>query len=306
MIVTRLLAALSLAFVPLAAAQSEAPVRAPLVVTAEQDFIVPVEVNGRLLRLRLDPGTERIVLNPEAAAAAGLDGSMFGVAAMVGPVRVNGRTSLTRVAIGDWRERRRVMWFSRPVVSGADGVIGMAMLPHPVSALRFREATADDRTITIPVAEDGQFGLLYRHPVGGETIQVSFRLWQPLTQATASAGAHLAAHHGGTWSGEAMERPVLLGVERPVRPMQFAAPLSFGGLRLDGLLVRTADFRGAFVLPSDPSADPDEIVVTGNVRRGRARLTVTIGNDVAGRCASVTYDRAAGTLTMVCPSAMSG
>jgi hypothetical protein len=198
------------------------------------------------------------------------------------------------------------MWFDRQAVSGADGIIGMSMLPHPVSTLRMREATADDRTITLPVVEDGQYGLLHRHALGGETIRVHFRFWQPFSQATASAGAHLAAHHGGSWAGEALERPLLLGVVRPVRPMRFATPLVFGGLKLDSLLVRTGDFRGAFVLPTDPSADPDEIVVTGNVRRGKAVLTVLIGEDVGSRCASVSYDRAAGTLTLICPSALSG
>jgi hypothetical protein len=309
----RLLAAATLAAIaPLSAARAAAPAPAPasLTVTAAEGFVIPVQVNGRTLRLRVDPGTARIVLNASAAAAARLTGSIFGARAQIGPIRVNGETSLTRVAIGDWRVRRRVMWFGRDAVAGADGIIGMSMMPYETITMALREPRGDDVPITVPVVQDGQYGLVHRHLVGGETMKVHFRFFQQFSQATASAGAHLAFHNGGTWSGEPTERPLLLGVMRPVRPMRFAPPLSFGGLRMESLLVRTGDFRGGYVLPTDPpaaaSTDPDEIVVTGNTRRGRAQLVVLIGDDVASRCSAVTYRRTARTLTLTCPAAMAG
>ncbi len=306
----RLLAAAVLAATaPFAAAAAAAPAPLPsLTVTAEEGFILPVVVNGRGMRLRVDPGSARIVLNPAAAARAGLNGSIFGARAQVGPIRVNGETSLTRIAIGNWRGSRRVIFFDRDVAPEADGIIGMAMLPHESVTMQMRAPAAGDREIAIPVREDGQYGLIHRHLVGGETVRVAFRLFLPFSQATASAGAHLAVHNGGAWAGEAAEQPVLLGVVRPVRPMRFAAPLSLGGLRVDQLMVRTADWRGNYVLPTDPqpSADPDEIVVTGNTRRGRAQLVLLVGSDIAARCASVAYRKAAATLTFTCPAAMSG
>lgn len=308
----RLLAALCAAFSPFAAAHAArqpAP-ETSLTVTAEEGFTVPVIVNGRGMRLRVDPGSSRIVLNPAAAARAGLNGSLFGARAQIGPIRVNGETSLTRIQIGDWRVSRRIIFFDRDVAPEADGIIGMSLLPHGTVTMRMRGAGEGERPIPIPVREDAQNGLVHHHLVGGETVKVAFRFFVPFSQATASAGAHLAVHNQGSWAGEPSERPILLGVVRPVRPMRFAAPISFGGLRMDALMVRTADWRGNYVLPTDPaaqaSADPDEIVVTANVGRGRAQLTVLIGADTAGRCSSVTYVKAAATLTFTCPAAMSG
>lgn len=306
-----LAAALCAAFAPFAPAAAAPAPNTSITVDAENGFIIPVAVNGRMLRLRVDPGVARIVLNPSAAAAAGLDGSMFGARAQIGPIRIDGETSLTSVAIGPWRVHRRVMWFDREAVTGADGIIGMSMMPYENITIRMRDPAPGEQAIAIPVREDGQYGLVHRFEVGGETVRVPFRLFLPFSQATASAGAHLALHHQGEWAGEAAEQPVLLGILRPVRPMRFALPVSIGGLRIERLMVRTADFRGGYVLPSDapagaPPADPDEIVVTANVRRGRALLVVLIGADIAGRCSSVAYSHSAATLILTCPADMSG
>lgn len=310
-----LAAALCAAFAPFAAptaafAAAPAP-NTSITVDAEDGFIIPVAVNGHMLRLRVDPGVARIVLNPSAATAAGLDGSIFGARAQIGPIRIDGETSLTSVAITPWRVHRRVMWFDREAVAGADGLIGMSMMPYETITMRMRDPAPGERAISIPMREDGQYGLVHRFEVGGVTMRAPFRLFLPFSQATASAGAHLALHHQGEWAGEAAEQPVLLGILRPVRPMRFARPVSIGGLRIDALMVRTADFRGGYVLPSDPPAgapptDPDEIVVTANVRRGRAMLVVLIGADIAGRCSSVAYSHGAATLTLTCPADMSG
>jgi hypothetical protein len=105
-------------------------------------------------------------------------------------------------------------------------------------------------------------------------IFVEFSLLQPHSLATASAGALIAASHGGEWTGEARPALIKFGIERPIRPMRLARPLEIGGFALPALHVRTGDHRGNFQLPPDaappPSSeagqDPDEIVVTGNVR----------------------------------------
>jgi hypothetical protein len=259
-----------------------------------------------VLRLRVDPGVGRIILNPSAAAAAGIRGSMFGAQAQIGPVRIPGQTSLKRIAIGRWRTARRVVWFQRDVVAGADGLIGIGMLPYASTTLRLRAPSPGERAVVLPVVPDDSQGLVYRHPVGTERVRFHFRLFHPDSLATASAGAHLASLHGGTWAGEAVERPLMLGVVRPVRPMRFASPVSLAGFAIGELLVRTADFRGNYVLPTDPAAaaaaDPDEIVVTANIGRGRAILTVSLGHDRLGRCSSLVYARAARTLTLNCPA----
>jgi hypothetical protein len=82
--------------------------------------------------------------------------------------------------------------------------------------------------------------------------------------------------------------------------MAFASPVAIGDLHLGAMLVRTADFRGAFVLPEDESSDPSEILVTGRQARSRARLTVAIGSDQLSRCSSIQYDKVLGRLTIYC------
>jgi hypothetical protein len=265
-----------------------------------------VKINGHMLRLRLDTGVGRIILNPSAAAAAGIRPSMFAAQAQIGPVRIRGNTSLKRIELGAWRATRRVVWFERDVVEGADGLIAVGMLPFASTTLRIRAATAADRPVVLPVEADDSGGLLYRHPLGSEQVRFNFRLWMPTSLATASAGAHLAEHHNGSWAGEPVERPLWLGVVRPVRPMRFASPVTLGGaFAIDSLLVRTGDFRGNYVLPTDApaaDADPDEIVVTANVGRGRAILNTSLGYDRLGLCASLVYSRRAKTLTLTCPA----
>jgi hypothetical protein len=297
-------AALAATAAPAAAQRRAAP--PSFVVGAENGFIVPVKVNGHMLRLRLDTGVGRIILNPSAATAAGIRPSMFAAQAQIGPVRIRGNTSLKRIELGGWRATRRVVWFERDVVEGADGLIAVGMLPFASTTLRIRAATAADRPVVLPVEADDSGGLLYRHPVGGEQVRFNFRLWMPTSLATASAGAHLAEHHNGSWAGEPVERPLWLGVVRPVRPVRFASPVTLGGgFAIESLQVRTGDFRGNYVLPTDApaaEADPDEIVVTANVGRGRAILNTSLGYDRLGRCASLVYSRRTKTLTLTCPA----
>jgi hypothetical protein len=60
-------------------------------------------------------------------------------------------------------------------------------------------------------------------------------------------------------------------------------------MRFDRLLVRTSDYRGRYRLPTDPPADPNEIVVTGNKASGKALLRLTIAEDRLAACSSLSY-----------------
>jgi len=82
--------------------------------------------------------------------------------------------------------------------------------------------------------------------------------------------------------------------------MAFSRPLLVGNLAIDRALVRTSDFRGNRALPTDPDADPSEVVVTGQGRRTRALFTAILGADILSRCSSLTYVGVARTLTMRC------
>lgn len=287
-----------------AAAAEQAP--GPVTISADSGFIIPVELNGRPLRLRVDPAIGGIVLNPEAAASTGLKpsilSSLFGPTLLVGPVRLDGRSGSGLLRIGAWKGKRDVLWFERDVVSGADGAIGMADLPNESVTLQLRSPRAADGRYEYQTTGDGVLGLIYRHSVGGADVTTRFSLLQPITQVSASAGALLADHHGGVWAGEPSRKLITFGVERPVRPMRFSRPVSLNGMMFDHLVIRTGDYRGNYVLPTDPAADPNEIVVTGSKGSGKAILRLTVGNDRLGTCSSISYSRSAKRLTLTCPS----
>lgn len=277
-----------------------APARAAdLTLDASSGFTVPVELRGRTVRLRVDleaPGHP--ILNPEAAAALGFRGSLFAARATVGPVRIDGRTNSARFAVGGVGRRHRFVWFDRALVASADGIISPEDLPYERVTFRFGPPLPGETATVLNLDFNRSSGLFHPLTLGGQTIMLQFSTFQPLSLATASAGAHLAATLGGEWDGEDREAVIEFGVSRPIRPMRLATPLALDGFALTRLFVRTRDHRGGYQLPADPSDDPDEIVVTGS--RQRARLALTIGLDRLSLCSSLEYHRPTRRLTLHC------
>jgi hypothetical protein len=138
-------------------------------------------------------------------------------------------------------------------------------------------------------------------PDGGRPqIEVRFGLDIPRTVVTASTGAKLAELHGGSWAGEAFAHVIGFFVARPVRPMAFARMVTLGGLSFDRALVRGSDFRGRNALPTDPPADPSEIVVRGDAGKTRAVYNALLGQDLLSRCSSISYATQSRVLTLRC------
>jgi hypothetical protein len=305
------LAALSVALAahataPAAPAKKAAPVVGSLTVTNDQNFVLDAMINGQPVRLRVDPAIGNIILNPEAAARLSIDSNflqrLMKPTMLVGPHQIKGSGGGGSVTIGSWSGKRPLFWFERDIVTGADGVIGIADLPHENVSMQIRPATARDQTFTYEVDPTDFLGLVYRMQVAGKEVLTRFSLNQSTTQASASAGAILAAEHGGTWKGEPELKPIILGVSRPARPLSFTKPLSVNGMAFNQLLIRTSDYRGAYVLPTDPPEDPNEIVVTGSKAKGKALLRLTISSDRLQACSSISYHREAKRLTLVCPA----
>lgn len=282
-----------------------APIVAPagqsaLTLSAESGFTIPVEVNGRTLRLRVDPGARGIVLNPDAAAKAGLKESMLGTSIEIGRVKVSGNTDAATLRIGQWTGQRRVMWYAEKITPDADGRISIANLPYPQVTLQLRAPGPNEARIDLPTEERGSSEAAYIHRLGDEEIAVRFSPEAARSFASASAGAILADHHGGTWAGEPFPHLIGLGVSRPVRPLKFARPLSLGGLPIRDMLVRTTDYRGQYALPTDAPQDPSEIVVTGKAQKSRPVLLAAIGMDHLSSCSSISYSQSTRRLSLVC------
>lgn len=274
---------------------------ADLTLDASTGFTIPVEVRGQTVNMRVDLESSGYpTMNPAVAARLGFRGSLFGARAIVGPVRLSGEQNGTKFRIGGVERGYRFAFFDRNVVEGADGLISPHELHYDNVTFRLRPEQAGEVTTTLQTIYDKSGGIIYPLQLGDRRIAVEFSLLQPHSFTTASAGAHFASFHGGEWAGEARPGLVKFGIERPMRPMRFTRPLDIGGLALAELLVRTGDHRGNFQLPPDAQQDPDEIVVTGNVARTRARLFLTVGRDRLDRCSSLTYARATKILTLRC------
>lgn len=285
-----------------AAATLAAPAAAAdLTLDASTNFTIPVDVRGQTIAMRVDLESSGYpVMNPAVAARLGFRGSLFGARAIVGPVRLRGEQNGGKFRIAGIQRGYRFAFFDRDVVEGADGLISPHVIPYDNVTFRLRAERPGEVTTRLQMIFDQSGGVIYPLQLGDRRVAVEFSLLQPHSFATASAGAHFAAFHGGEWAGDARPHLVKFGVERPMRPMRFARPLDIGGFGVADVLVRTGDHRGNFQLPPDAQQDPDEIVVTGDVARTRARLYMTVGLDRLSACSSLTYARAAKTLTLRC------
>jgi hypothetical protein len=272
-----------------------------LTLDAASGYLVDATINGVPVRLRVDPETSGfIILNGEAAKRIKLRRSMLGAEAVIGPVRVKGNTKVARVSIGGVTGRRRLVFTDRVAAPGADGLIGPGDMPFDKVTFQLRAPAPGERLTTVPMQWERSMGLFHPVTFGEQAVRFRFTTLRSDSIATAAAGAVIAAAHGGAWSGAVGEQMIKYEVVRPVRPMTLARPASFAGLPLDRFHVRTSDSRGNNLLPTDPAADPDEIVVTGERQRQKARYDLSLGTDWLSACSSLSWDHRAKVMILSC------
>lgn len=295
------LTAISLALVAPNFGSSPAMAAGDLMVEARSDYIVPVEVNGSVLRLRVDPGASgSIHLNPGAAKVVGLmppDGPATGT---VGPVRLHGGWRDAGVRVSGIQGRARFLWLDRDVVAGADGIASPHALFHDTVTFDVRQPQAGERSFAVAMDHTRDQGLVFRFRHAGKILNTRFSLHDPISTATASAGAHLANHLTGSWTGGGFQQNIRFNVIRPVRPMRFERPLRLSELLLRAVAVRTADDRGHYQLPPNQLQDDDEIVVTAQRSSGEAKLWLMIGSSDLSGCSSIRYHRRPRQLVFTC------
>jgi hypothetical protein len=271
-----------------------------LTLAPEGDHIIMAQINGHEVRLRVDPGYEGIILNRDVAERIGLQRSIWENDVLVGPVRMEGETGVAPVTIGAASDTRRIIWFDKNVTTGADGIVNMAHLPYENVTLQLRPERPGEADIVLQTTPDGFWSITHHQQMGDRRIEVRFGLDIPRTVVTASTGAKLAELHGGSWAGEAFPHVIGFFVERPVRPMAFARPVTLGGLSFSRALVRGSDFRGRNALPTDPITDASEIVVRGDAGKTRAVYNALLGQDLLSRCSSISYATGSRVLTLRC------
>ena len=273
---------------------------ADLVLDPASNYLIDATINGQPVRLRVDPAASGyIILNPATVARIGLRRSMTRSMTRIGPVRLTGGSREADVVLGGVQSERRLIWFDQPGIDGADGTVSPAALPYDRVTFRLAEPRTGERLLDFPMQYRPGAGAFFPLQLGDHEVLFKFTLVMAFSMATAGAGAHLSALHGGSWAGDVRSEIVGYGVSRPVRPLRLARPLGLNGLDLTDLVVRTGDHRGALELPPEPDADPDEVVVSAGSRQ-RALFHVVLGRQLLSACSSLVWDNPARRLAISC------
>lgn len=277
---------------------------------AQSKYIVEVQVRGRPIRLKVDPGAPFFVLlNDKVAKELRLVGTKAATLA-VGPLRLKGSTRSEKFTIGGVTKSKPVMWVKGQSIAEADGVINPANLPGDRITLRLREPRPSDQQIRLPMRFDRQRGLYYEFNYGGQLILTRFTLRDELTTATGAAASVIAKRRSGIWEGNPFTHAVRFGVSRPVRRMVLGQTLSVNGFPLKDFAVRIQDDRGSYLLPEKAlpyEDDEDGIIVTGKNKRsyGAPHFWLMIGSGDLSRCSSISYDGRAKQMLLSCSTAES-
>ena len=198
---------------------------AELTLDGSTRYTIPAEINGQPLRLRVDiAASGYIVLNPDAARRAGLEGSMVRARTLVGPYRLTGGSNAVRIDLAGIQLRERIGWFDRNVVEGAEGVISPEILPYEAVTFRLAPERPDDRVTQAALSFTKGGGLFLPYETAGRTVGVRFSTLEPRSLATAAAGALISGEQGSRWAGEPEEAVISFGISRPVREMRLDRP----------------------------------------------------------------------------------
>lgn len=281
-----------LAFAVPAAAQTS------ITLNADPVPIVDAEINGRPVRLEVDPRFPRGVALSTAAAErlrvrrvpllainVGIEGS---------DATMRGRLARPRIVFAGGAEmdtestRAFAGIFPAPVSTRADGVIGAAALPYDVVTITLGPEQPNAREIVFPIGEDDD-PWSPQVDVGGQNLRIMFGLGdrasvfnRPATRVFDGAGAIRSV-------GEVATVPFILGLSTLMQPVE--TTLTMQGLPIAPAYARTnAPLLGA--------VEEDALVVSGEAREWPASLM--LGRAALSRCSFIRVDRRARRMTLRC------
>ncbi len=267
--------------------------------------LLTARVNGARVELRVDPaGTAMPLIDDAAARRAGLKPSMIGIGYAVGPQKVLGRTALVPIDLGGGPAKHRVGFTAHRYAAAAEGSIGPAGLPEPVVRFRLRASLPNERTVILPMGDQGGLAARWGErfaivTVGGSPMRIRFDPYHHQTLATAGAAVRLAAANAGTMTGAMGKAEIAFGIDRPVREMALATPLQIGPIAILRLGVRTGDFGSAADIPGSPE-DLDEVLVTAKRKHDPDADRINIGSDLLDHCSSILFDTAHKQIALTC------
>jgi hypothetical protein len=287
--------------------------------TVPADGALTILINDRPLLARAGPGlTSRAQISTEDAAALFGPGAedfdrrgtwpgALRSATRIGPVVVRSHRALAQISLTEpalpLPYPANIEW------SAGGGSVRAAQLgPFAIPAMRvrftLREPLPGEQDFTLPLdPENNGWGIASTTLMAGQQrMRFSFAPHFPRSVASAVAGGALARSQGGRFTG--MPEPITIshGVARPARPVQLDRSFAIGPLRLRDILVRTLDYGTAAGIADqvEEADNPADILVTGRTDRQAPNYIVYLGADVLAGCSSITFDKAAMTITLRC------
>jgi hypothetical protein len=293
------------------AATPSAPVEIPAdgrIVTVLADQRVPTFASpGMPSRLYLSRARARALIGPDADrfedmaredADTALMPVLSGGGIRVGAVPVRGRAEQIRTAGG----KVALSWFETDAYPGGDALAGPWALVHPVVRFRLRDAAPDDTATSFPLDARNRFWLATTtRAIRHQDILFAFAPQFDRTVASAAAGTDIARAYGGRFDGPVERVHISHGILRPARPMMVDRPILLGPLRIDRLLVRTADYGSVGGIAAPPEApQTGDVVVKRRRQPARPSYFVYLGRDVLDGCASILFDKPARRIDLSC------
>lgn len=267
----------------------------------EPSAVVTASINGRPARMLFrGVGSSVPILNPQSADSFAIKSAFIrsGISFRVGPVRVNGRNGVATYKIGGREQKRRVGWFEREIAPGYDGLLGPMAIAHPVVTMRLRAQRPGEQVVTLGLSTFGYLGAGVVLRSSPPTI-LQFDPFSPTTVANAPFANELAGPLRAFFVGEVRSRLIALGVSRPVRTLQFGAPLSFGAFKIGQTDVRMQDWGRTDNIP-DVAPDPDEIIVSALDKSDKRLRFIIAGADALNNCSSITFDKPKRRIRLSC------
>jgi len=289
-------------------APASAPAPLPEELVLEGDAIVTVLLDGVPLRLAVRAEAFGApIVNPDVAtrlalAATGERGWRYG------PVVVTGSSTEASADFGAGPTPLTVSWADRPVIAGADGVIGVHALPYARVTFAYRLPHDDEVVQRFALKRSGgraNTRLGTEVGVGKRRLMMIFAPERRENLVTAPTANFIATHQEGGFEPDSQGIAAMdFGVERPTRTMRIAVPVALGSLIVDRFAVRIEDYgqpnRVGEIAADDPRFDPDNILVSARKGRGRPDLLTRIGGDQIAHCSRLTYDLAGGEIRLSC------
>lgn len=254
--------------------------------------IIDAQINGRPVRLEVDPSVpDMVALSTPAAERLHVRRLPFAQIRLVvdGGSSMVGRIARPNIRFGERTARNFAGIFSVPVSTHADGVIGPGSLPYDIVTLRLSADAPNTRDIVMPLEDPDLW--LPQVDVAGESLRLVFDvaneasiLNRPAARAFDRAGLIPA-------SGDLVERPLIFGLRSLMQPVN--TELTVHGLSLGPTYARTLS-------PLLGALEDDAIIAEGEASEVPPTLVLGRAALRQAGCSSISVNRRTRQLTLRC------